>query len=161
MTVKSDRGLSLEEEIVHVLAHNLKIPDSDFLVFTDASVREETVGVGWVITRNNGRIVCYGRRTFKGDYTSNQAEVLAVKCAYDQLDSMDWSDCDVKIYMDNSSVVEAFERETRLWEFEPGKEVIQELSEDAVEWISRNYNRAADALSESARLSMNYSYQAD
>jgi ribonuclease HI len=158
MSIISERGLPLEKEVSKTVTDNIGVPDeSDFLVFTDASVRESAVGIGWVITRQSGDLVCYGSQSFTGDFSSHKAEAMAVKSAYEHLVSMDWGDCNVQVFMDNESVVESFERETLLWDFEHG-DIFTKISRDAVEYIDRCYNRAADALSKSARLSLDYTY---
>lgn len=144
-----------QQAIEHVIEHNLPKPNanSEFLVFTDASLSgdERVAGLGWVVCRPDGQIVCEGTGSFIRDCTINEAEAEAVKRAIDQLKAMDWFNAGVTVYCDNDSVVQTFERETKLRSIDAIKDLMDELSAEQVKWLKRDFNQVADDLSGAAR----------
>lgn len=144
-----------QQAIEHIVEHNLPKPkdNSEFIVFTDASVSEgwTHIGVGWVICRTDGSIVCKGSQTIGKGGTPQEAESIAVDKAINQMKSMDWFDAGVTVYLDNQSIVESFDRWTKNHKYDVFKRVYSELDYEEVKWIRRDYNELADKLSVEAR----------
>lgn len=156
MSIRPSEGH--EQAIKHILEHNLPRPDDEveFLVFTDASISEQgVVGAGWVICQPTGRIICESSRVFSLDGPTDiqEGEALAIQGAVQQLKAMDWWSENIKFYSDNKSVVESFERETKVWEIDVFNQLREWISATMVEWVKRDYNRVADVLSKNARQS--------
>lgn len=158
--VVGDMSVPITQErqslLTHHLEHHISNPmeGSEFIVFTDASVSGDLskIGLGWLIIRPNGDIVCKGSKGFEKENTTVQhAELLAVKYAIDQLNSMDWLDKGVTVYLDNESVVESFHMETAVTEYDAFDSVSNVLSQDNVYWVKRDFNEIADELSVEAR----------
>lgn len=146
-----------QQAMDHIVEHNLPAPSDEvsFLVFTDASIdkSEWVVGLGWVICRCDGTIICEGSRRVEpeSEITIQEGEVMAMKYAVQQVRAMDWLDAGVTVFCDNNSVVEAFERETAVHEIDAFQDVRANLSSDSVQWIRRDYNVVADEICKNAR----------
>lgn len=149
--ILSDRGLSLQEEINHVIEHNLAPPERSFYIFCDASKKHSSVGVGWVITNNCFNILCYGTQSVvESGYNTTDIEAFAVESAYLQIEQMNW-DTDYLIYTDNNAVVSYLKNRECQEDLPQIKYLQSKIAVEDVEWVNRHYNRAADALAESAR----------
>jgi len=151
-----DPSEGYEQSIKHVLANNLPAVESDvdMIAFCDASINPDGVaGVGWVICDPEGTIICKGTRslTVASTRDTQKAETEAIIGAVEQIESMDWDNQTVKIYCDNKSVVEAFSQPTKLWKNDEFKALQERVNSEFVEWVKREYNRVADAISKNAR----------
>lgn len=136
----------------NILTCNLNFPDyTEYVVFCDASLKENNIGFGWLILKPNGELICYGSNSIEGDYTTNQAEVLSIKYAWEQIESLNWHSKNITFFLDNKSIVDSFNRETRIHRFKPFQKIKDKIQSKDIFWFRRQYNNGADILATKAR----------
>lgn len=154
-----------KQQVIKHIVTNYHLPKphrgSSFLVFADASVsqpdqiakdiEDSVIGLGWVVCSREGDILCEGSDSVTGDYCINRAEAEAIRRAIHQMKAMDWFDSGVTVYVDNTSVVETFERDTKLRSYDVFKELLKDLAPDQIKTIKRDHNTVADKLSNDRR----------
>jgi len=122
------------------------------IIHTDASCKENIVGLGYII-KNNSNNNTHENATFKtGDYSSMDAEYLAVREAAKVVENHFEAEMPVYFYTDCQALTKKLDNpDSDKW-----KKRVQELSlimtqEFRVKWIPRERNRKADSLAGTGR----------
>lgn len=129
------------------------------IIHTDGSHSHGAVGIGYVI--RDGQETYEGQASFEGNYTTMEAEFLALReAARDASDRVD-PDEHLYFYTDCSGLVDKMEGPNECEEWDEKRQAfLRALAEAApatrwsVSWVPRERNRDADALAHAARDSL-------
>lgn len=117
------------------------------LIFTDASCGEDVVGLGYVVKYDGEQYE--GATYLEGDYTSMEAEYLALKEAIKATEWMRENDRNLDLYTDCDPLVGKMEQKNGCKEWNERYEEFHELASDynwTLRWIPRKRNGDADEL---------------
>lgn len=117
------------------------------LVFTDASCGEDVIGLGYII-RVNGQEY-KGSTYIEGDYTSMEAEYLALKEAVQAAEWIRDTDSHLNLYTDCDPLARKMTQKNGCAEWNKRYDEFHELASDwawHINWIPRTRNREADEL---------------
>jgi len=117
------------------------------LIFTDASRGEEVIGIGYIIRINGEK---YTNSTYiEGNYTSMEAEYIALKTAVEDSKFIRETDRRVDLYSDCDPLVRKMNKKNGSEKWNKRHDEFQEVASDYnwnLHWVPRTNNRDADEL---------------